>query len=75
MRRSELLAIRWSDVDLYDMKISISRTMQYLNGVKDRFSFKEPKSKQSRRLIALSPSTVLVLKEYKEIQENTRKSL
>jgi integrase len=75
MRRSELLAVRWSDVDLLDMQISVSRTMQYLNGVKNHVTFKEPKSKKSRRLIALSPSTVFVLREHLNTQENMRESL
>lgn len=69
MRRSELLAVRWCDVDLLGMQISVSRTMQYLNGVKNHITFKEPKSKNSRRLIALSPSTVLVLEEHRKAQD------
>lgn len=75
MRRSELLAIRWCDVDLLGMQISVSRTMQYMSGVKNHISFKEPKSKKSRRLIALSPSTVLVIEEHLKSQEKQRQSL
>jgi len=75
MRRSELLAVRWCDVDLLDMQISVSRTMQYLNGVKNHITFKEPKSKTSRRLIALSPSTVSVLEEHRKAQDKMRESL
>jgi integrase len=75
MRRSELLAVRWSDIDLLGMQISVSRTMQYLNGVKNHVTFKEPKSNKSRRLIALSPSTVLVLEEHRKAQDSMRISL
>lgn len=75
MRRSELLAIRWCDVDLLDMQISVSRTMQYLNRVENHITFKEPKSKKSNRLIALSPSTVVVLREHQKAQEKLRTSL
>lgn len=75
MRRSELLAVRWSDVDLFAMHISVSRTMQYIHGVKDHISFKEPKSKKSRRLIALSPSNVSILQDHRQAQENVRESL
>ncbi len=74
-RRSELLAVRWCDVDLSGMQISVSRTMQYLNGVPNHITFKEPKSKKSRRLIALSPSTVHVLEEHRKAQQTTRESL
>jgi integrase len=75
MRRGELLAIRWCDVDLFGMQIFVSRTMQYLNRVKNHITFKEPKSKRSKRLIALSPSTVSVLKEHRKAQEKVRESL
>lgn len=75
MRRSELLAVRWSDIDSVGMQISVSRTMQYLNGVENHITFKEPKSKKSRRLIALSPSTVFVLEEHRKVQQKMRESL
>jgi len=75
MRRSELLAVRCVDVDLLGMHISVSRTMQYLNGVENHITFKEPKSNKSRRLIALSPSTVFVLQEHLKAQQKMRESL
>lgn len=75
MRRSELLAVRWCDIDLRGMQISVSRTLQYLNRVQNHITFKEPKSKMSRRLIALSPSTVFVLEEHRKAQEKMRESL
>lgn len=75
IRRSELLAVRWCDVDLFGMQISVSRTMQYINGVTNHVTFKEPKSKTSRRLIALSPSTVSILGEHRKAQERVRESL
>jgi integrase len=66
MRRSELLALRWSDIDLMEMTIQVSRSMQYLNKVNDHISYREPKSKKSRRLISLSPVTVAVLRDHLE---------
>ena len=75
MRRGELLAVRWSDLDLSGMQISVSRTMKYLNGVKNHITFREPKSQKSRRLIALSPSNVAVLEEHRKDQEQMRESL
>jgi integrase len=75
MRRGELLAVRWCDVDLLGMQISVSRTTQYLNGVKNHITFKEPKSQKSRRLIALSPSNAMVLEEHRKQQEKMRESL
>lgn len=72
MRRSELLAVRWSDVDLFGMQISVFRTMQYLNKVKNHISFKDPKSKKSRRLLSLSPANVNVLREHRESMDRQR---
>jgi len=77
MRRAELLALRWSDIDLSLCQLSVTRSMQYANDAdsQKRISFKEPKTSKSRRLIALSPSTAIVLKEHKEKQNELRESL
>ena len=66
MRRSEILALRWSDIDLKQGQISVNRTLHQLE---DRsFVFRQPKTEKGRRMIALTPSTISVLKEYKEKQ-------
>ncbi len=66
MRRSELLALRWSDIDLLRCQLSVSRSLHQL---RDRsFIFRQPKTVKGRRLIALTPSNALVLKEHKENQ-------
>jgi len=60
MRRSELLALRWSNIDFIYDQIYVNRGLHHLkNG---SYVFTEPKSQKSRRAIALSPSTVLLLK-------------
>jgi integrase len=74
-RRSELLAVRWQDVDLLLRQLSITRSMQYLRGAKIPITFKEPKTQNSRRSIVLSRSTVEVLKEHRVVQEKRRESL
>jgi len=67
MRRSELLALRWCDIDFLMCELSVTRTLHHLrNG---SFIYRQPKTAKSRRMIALSPSTILVLKEHKERQE------
>ena len=73
MRRSELLGLRWSDVDLLLCQISVNRTLHQLHN-RD-IIFRQPKTDKGRRLIALSPSTILVLREYKERQEKLMQSL
>ncbi len=77
MRRSELLALRWSDIDLELCQIYVNRSMQYISKAdpENRISFKEPKTTKGRRLIALSPSTVITLREHKEKQSELRQSL
>ena len=77
MRRSELLALRWCDIDLELCQISVNRTIHVLRygTYKGQIVFKQPKTAKSRRLIALSPSTALVLREHKEVQAKLRQSL
>jgi integrase len=66
MRRSELLALRWHDIDFVFCRLSVNRSLHHLKD--GSFIFTEPKSASSRRTIALSPSAILTLKEHKEKQ-------
>jgi len=77
MRRSELLALTWDNVDLKLGQVSVTRTMQYLHSepVDNRISFKQPKTLKSRRLISLTPSTVDVLIEHLATVKAKRKYL
>ncbi len=73
MRRSELLALRWQDVDLMFGQISVNRGLhQMRNG---GYVFTQPKSVKSRRTIALSPSVSLLLREHKAKQVFERRML
>lgn len=68
MRQGELLALRWSDVDLEDLEhatVSVRRTLTRNGG---RVAFGEPKTKKSRRSIRLTPRAVRALKEHLERQ-------
>jgi integrase len=65
MRRSELLALKWRDIGI--QQIQINRSLHQLRD--GSYVFTQPKSAKSRRTIALSPSSVLVLAEHKERQE------
>jgi integrase len=73
IRRSELLALRWQDVDLLLLQISVKRSLHQVRGGK--IIFRQPKTEKSRRLIALTPSTVDVLKEHQDSQNKLRLSL
>lgn len=66
MRRSELLALRWSDVDLLMCQVSVSRSLHRLNT--GETIFRDTKTAKSRRMVALSPRTCLVLQEHRQKQ-------
>jgi len=77
MRRSEALGLKWSDVDLLMLKISINRSLTYLNTPREgsRILLKSPKTSKSRRFISITPSNAVVLHEYRQSQNKTRQSL
>jgi integrase len=64
MRRSEIMALRWQDVDLIGAEISVSRSMHQLY---DRqIVFSGTKTAKSSRRIELSPETCRVLRLHLE---------
>ena len=69
MRRSEMLALRWQDIDFLFSQVSVSRSLHQLKD--GSYVFTQPKSAKSRRTIALSPSAILTLQENKGKQEAT----
>ena len=73
MRRSELLALRWPDVDLPLCQVSVTQSMHRLHD--GSLVFRQPKTAKGRRMIALPPSLCLVLKEHKEKQTLERAML
>jgi len=73
MRRSEILALRWCDLDLLLCQASVSRTLHQLYN--REFIIRQPKTAKGRRLIALSPSTVAVFREHQAVQEEQRRAL
>ncbi len=70
MRRSELLALRWCDVDLLLCQLYVTRTLHQLRDAS--IVYRAPKTAKGRRMITLPPSATLVLREHKEKQEVTR---
>ena len=73
MRRSELLALRWQDVDFIFSQVYVSRSLHVLKGGK--VVFKSPKTASGRRTVALPPSAILLLEEHKEKQALDRAML
>jgi len=73
MRRSELLALRWCDVDLLLCQVYVTRTLHHLRT--GEIVIRAPKSAKGRRMVALSPSAALLLQEHKDEQEAQRAML
>ncbi len=73
MRRSELLALRWQDIDFIFSQVYVSRSLHVLKDGK--VVFKPPKTASGGRTVALPPSALLLLKEHKEKQALARAML
>ena len=72
MRRGEILALKWADVDLGRGTLSVRRT---LTRGADGIEFGEPKSKAGIRSIALPPSAVMALRVHRTDQLEHRLQL
>jgi integrase len=72
MRRGEILGLRWQDIDLVSGLVSVRRSLQE---TKAGVSFKEPKSRRSRRPITLPSLAIEMLKAHQESQLKTKLAL
>jgi integrase len=70
LRRSELLGLRWKDVDLDMAAIYVVQTSHQLTG--GRIVYQEPKTAKGKRQVSLSPTAVLALRAYLEKVEAER---
>ena len=70
MRRGEAIGLRWADVDLANARLSVRRALIPTN--RD-VVVSEPKTAKGRRVIALDPATVEVLKAQatRQLEEQT----
>ena len=73
MRRSELLALKWSDVDLLLCQVYVNRSVHVVSG--GNVTFRQPKTDKARRTIALPPSAVIVLRQHRENEEAKKRLL
>src|SRR5262245_37321314 len=62
-RRGEVLALKWSDVDMGAGTITILRTLERTKA--HGLRFKRPKTKYSRRTVSVPLETIVVLKEHR----------
>lgn len=70
MRRGELLALQWKDIDWKGGSLQVRRSVNRYVG--QGFKVSEPKTKQSRRKIALPVFVLEVLKEHRTRQLEER---
>jgi integrase len=72
LRQAELLGLRWRDVDLDLLSISVSQVLYKRRGV---CQFKEPKTAHSRRRVSMTPKLSLFLMEYRAEREQLYRQL
>jgi len=72
MRRGELVALRWGDVDLDRGRIRVARSIEQTN---EGLRFKLPKTKAGRPEIAIPPSITAELRSHWRRQQEQRLAL
>jgi integrase len=72
LRRGEILAVRWSDIDWDRRQLSVVRSLEQS---KYGLRFKSPKTTKSRRTVSLGPLLIEILKRQKAEQARDRLKL
>ena len=70
LRRAEVLALRWQDVDVNLGYISVNRSLHHL--LDKSIVYQQPKTEKSRRRVALPPSASIVLRSHRDNQRAQR---
>lgn len=65
LRQGEALALKWSDIDFEGKKITVNKTAVR---IKEKQSLQTPKTKNSKRVISIDPTTISILKTWKKDQ-------
>ncbi len=69
MRIGEQCGLKWSDVDLDASRLTVQRSIRARGG---GITIRQPKTARGRRAIALSPSTISLLRDQKRAQTEAR---
>lgn len=67
MRKSEMLALKWSDIDFKKKSISINKTLSF-DSINHSIIIESPKTFASIRSISIDTKTINILKEWKTEQ-------
>jgi integrase len=70
LRRGELLALRWQDINLDGAHLRVERALEETK--RGGLAFKPPKTRHGRRTVTLPMSTVAVLREHWKAQQEQR---
>lgn len=65
LRQGEVLALKWSDIDFENKKITVNKTAAR---IKEKQTLQTPKTKNSKRVISIDPVTLSILKSWKKDQ-------
>jgi integrase len=65
MRRSEVIGLRWPDLDLARRRLVVNHAATVVDGVETLAS---PKTRRSRRVLDLDPDTVMLLERHRATQ-------
>jgi integrase len=65
LRQGEALALKWSDIDFENKKITVDKTAVR---IKEKQTLQTPKTKNSKRVISIDPTTLSILKSWKKDQ-------
>lgn len=65
LRQGEALALKWSDIDFENKKITVNKTAVR---IKEKQTIQSPKTKNSKRVISIDPATLSILKSWKKDQ-------
>lgn len=68
MRKNEVGALEWSDIDLKKHEVTVNRTLA--KGEDNKIIFQTPKTKKSQRTITIDPKTAEILNEWHQYSTN-----
>lgn len=67
MRKSEVLALQWKDIDIFNQKLTIGKTLAM--DEHNQIIIQEPKTISSQRVIALDVKTIKVIEQWRYNQK------
>lgn len=67
MRKSKVLALQWKDIDIFNQKLTIGKTLAM--DEHNQIIIQEPKTISSQRVIALDVKTIKVIEQWRYNQK------